>query len=61
MGGNVEAADHFKHILFPEDYFDKIAVEIPTVGEMGDLVRVECEPLPQDFLHLTFNLTLPRL
>ncbi|MDR1528381.1 MAG: hypothetical protein LBS22_02230 [Puniceicoccales bacterium] len=49
IGGNVASADHFRYILSPEDYFTKIAVEAPTVGEMEGLVRLECEPLPQGF------------
>ncbi|MDR0742435.1 MAG: hypothetical protein LBE98_03155 [Puniceicoccales bacterium] len=49
IGGDVVSADHFKYILFPEDYLDKIIVEIPTVEEIEELVRVESEPLPQGF------------
>ncbi|MDR1233502.1 MAG: hypothetical protein LBJ75_04580 [Puniceicoccales bacterium] len=47
IGRDLMAADNLVCILFPEDYFDGLTGESPTVDRMAVCVRRECEPLPQ--------------
>jgi hypothetical protein len=55
IGGDVMSVDDFMCIFFPEEYFARDIDEVPTLEQVANCTRAECEIFPGNLPEREFN------